>query len=63
MELRSRGIDDLVTLSPPGFGAPRPEDFAATIYDALGLADNAAWHDEFGRPHFIYHGRPIRELF
>ncbi len=30
VELRSRGIDDLVTVSPPGFGAPRPEDFAAT---------------------------------
>ena len=29
-ELRSRGIDDMVTLSPPGFGAPRPEGFTAT---------------------------------
>ncbi|MEE2778485.1 MAG: alpha/beta hydrolase [Acidobacteriota bacterium] len=29
-ELRSRGIDDLVTLSPPGFGGPRPDGFAAT---------------------------------
>ena len=41
----------------------RPEDFAATIYDALGLPPKAAWYDETNRPHFIYHGRPIRQLY
>jgi pimeloyl-ACP methyl ester carboxylesterase len=29
-ELRGRGVDDLITLSPPGFGAPVPEDFEPT---------------------------------
>jgi len=29
-ELNARGVDDIVTLSPPGFGAPAPEGFAAT---------------------------------
>ena len=39
-----------------------PEDFAATIYDALGIPHTAAWHDREGRPHHIYHGEPIRKL-
>ena len=30
LELGSRGTEDLVALSPPGFGAPLPEGFAAT---------------------------------
>lgn len=29
-ELKAKGIDDLVALSPPGFGAPMPEGFEAT---------------------------------
>ena len=29
-ELEEKGIDDLVALSPPGFGAPLPEGFEAT---------------------------------
>jgi pimeloyl-ACP methyl ester carboxylesterase len=29
-ELEAKGIDDLVALSPPGFGAPLPEGFEAT---------------------------------
>jgi len=29
-ELKAKGIDDLVALSPPGFGAPLPEGFEAT---------------------------------
>ena len=41
----------------------RPEDFAATIYSALGIPSNATWHDDFGRPHYVYHGRPIAQLF
>ncbi len=36
-----------------------PENFAATIYRALGLPHDAAWYDIDGRPHFIYHGAPI----
>lgn len=40
-----------------------PEDFAATIYSALGIPPTAAWHDEQDRPHFVYYGEPIRKLF
>lgn len=29
-ELKARGVDDLVALSPPGFGAPVPQGFEAT---------------------------------
>lgn len=39
-----------------------PENFAATIYSALGIPETAAWHDEQNRPHQIYHGQPIRGL-
>lgn len=40
-----------------------PEDFAATIYRALGIPQNAAWYDEENRPHLVYHGEPIHKLF
>ena len=40
-----------------------PEDFAATIYHALGIPKTAIWRDELGRPHNIYHGEPISALF
>ena len=39
-----------------------PEDFAATIYDALGIPRTAAWHDSTERPHPIYYGEPIAGL-
>jgi hypothetical protein len=39
-----------------------PENFAATIYQALGLPQTAAWYNEFNRPHHIYHGNPIEGL-
>jgi hypothetical protein len=39
-----------------------PENMAATIYQALGLPETAAWHDEQNRPHHIYHGDPIPGL-
>lgn len=39
-----------------------PEDFAATIYDALGIPRSAAWHDATERPHAIYYGEPIAGL-
>jgi len=40
-----------------------PEHLAATIYDALGIPATAAWYDVENRPHQIYHGEPIHELF
>jgi len=39
-----------------------PEDFAATIYHALGIPRTAAWHDSAERPHPIYFGEPIAGL-
>ena len=40
----------------------KPENMAATIYQALGIPPTAAWYDEVDRPHQIYHGRPIPGL-
>jgi hypothetical protein len=40
----------------------RPENMAATIYQALGIPSTAAWHDEADRPHHIYYGQPISGL-
>lgn len=40
-----------------------PENMAASIYHALGVPATAAWHDELDRPHHVYHGQPIAELF
>lgn len=39
-----------------------PEDFAATIYHALGIPRTAIWHDAADRPHAIYYGEPIAGL-
>lgn len=39
-----------------------PSNLGATIYQSLGLPRETAWHDHSGRPHFIYHGEPIRGL-
>ena len=47
----------------PASHPQRPEDFAATIYHALGIPETTAWHDELGRPHPLYHGTPIGALF
>lgn len=41
----------------------RPENVAATIYSSLGLPETAAWKDELNRPHHVYHGEPIHDLF
>ena len=46
----------------PADNPQRPENLAATIYDALGIPPTAAWHDEVDRPHHIYHGQPIPGL-
>ncbi len=47
----------------PASQPQQPENFAATIYHALGIPETAAWHDELGRPHPLYHGTPIGALF
>jgi len=39
-----------------------PENFAATIYHALGIPAAAVWHDAQDRPHHIYQGQPILGL-
>ncbi|MSR30455.1 MAG: DUF1501 domain-containing protein [Gemmataceae bacterium] len=36
-----------------------PENFAATIYNALGIPNEAVWFDSTQRPSNIYHGTPI----
>jgi len=46
----------------PEVDPQRPENFAATIYQSLGLPQTVAWRDEVGRPHQVYHGDPIPGL-
>jgi hypothetical protein len=43
----------------PATDPQTPENFAATIYSALGIPKTAAWHDAEGRPHHVYHGDPM----
>ena len=40
----------------------KPENMAATIYQAIGLPPTAVWRDEADRPSNIYYGDPIRGL-
>lgn len=40
----------------------KPENFAATIYHALGIPPSAVWHDAQDRPHSVYFGQPIDGL-
>ncbi|MFT5470970.1 MAG: hypothetical protein ACI8UO_006103 [Verrucomicrobiales bacterium] len=47
----------------PASDPQKPEDLAATIYDALGLPNSMKWYDETDRPHFLYHGKPMAGLF
>jgi hypothetical protein len=47
----------------PASEPQRPEDFAATIYQALGIPEGSTWSDLSGRPHFVYQGNPIEKLF
>jgi hypothetical protein len=47
----------------PASNPQSPENLAATIYQSLGLPETVAWHDELGRPHQVYSGSPIRDLF
>lgn len=46
----------------PEVDPQRPENFAATIYEALGLPSTVAWKDELSRPHQVYHADPIPGL-
>ena len=41
----------------------KPENFAATIYHALGIEREAMWEDVTGRPHHVYLADPIEPLF
>jgi hypothetical protein len=43
----------------PASSPQKPENMAATIYHALGIPATAEWHDTEGRPHAVYHGKPI----
>jgi hypothetical protein len=47
----------------PASNPKTPENLAATIYQALGLPDTLTWNDQGGRPHQVYDGPPISELF
>lgn len=40
-----------------------PENFAATIYHALGIPEGARWLDATGRPYHVYQADPIEGLF
>lgn len=40
----------------------KPENFAATIYQALGLPRSISWYDDVDRPNFVYQGEPITGL-
>ena len=43
----------------PADNPQTPENFAATIYNSLGIPPTAVWKDDVDRPHPIYHGEPI----
>jgi hypothetical protein len=46
----------------PASDPQTPENFAATIYDALGIPKSAEWHDTTGRPYAVYQAETIRGL-
>ena len=46
----------------PAADPQKPENMAATIYQALGIPQTAVWKDDLDRPHHIYFGEPIRGL-
>ena len=46
----------------PDSDAQRPENMAATIYEALGLPREITWTDLQQRPHFLYDAEPIKGL-
>ena len=46
----------------PESAPQRPENLAATIYEALGLPRSIMWNDTTGRPHYLYDADPIPGL-
>jgi len=46
----------------PSEDAQRPENLAATIYEALALPRELVWHDRLERPHQLYEAAPIKGL-
>lgn len=46
----------------PAANPQKPDNMAATIYQALGIPRELAWHDSANRPHFVYHADPIAGL-
>jgi hypothetical protein len=46
----------------PASSPQKPENLAATIYDALGLPRDVTWPDLSGRPHHLYDAEPIKGL-
>ena len=46
----------------PSSDVQRPENMAASIYNALGIPRTANWFDAVDRAHQVYHGSPIAGL-
>jgi hypothetical protein len=46
----------------PASDPQTPENFAATIYQALGIPHHATWQDLQGRPYHVYQADPIPGL-
>lgn len=46
----------------PDSDPQKPENMAATIYEALGLPREITWTDLQQRPHFLYNAEPIKGL-
>ncbi len=46
----------------PDSDPQQPDNMAASIYQALGIPRELAWHDHTNRPHFVYHADPIPGL-
>lgn len=46
----------------PDSDPQKPENLAATIYEALGLPRSITWQDTTGRPHFLYNADVIKGL-
>ncbi|QDT48602.1 hypothetical protein Pan258_26440 [Symmachiella dynata] len=46
----------------PLSGRQTTENFAATIFDTLGIPSSTSWTDLDGRPHQIYHAQPLEGL-
>ena len=47
----------------PASDLQTPENFASTIYHALGIPHDADWHDAADRPYPVYLAEPIPGLF